>query len=263
MDTLNALIAPDEPAAFSLLDVATPTWPVLIVCDHASNRVPRALDQLGLPEAALLDHVAWDIGAGGTARELGQRLGLPVLLNNYSRLVIDCNRKLDDLTSIAVRSDGWEIPGNQGVDEAGRERRADAIFHPYHLAIEARLARFAGTVPAVIAIHSFTPQMAGLARPWHVGVLWDTDPRIAMPLLEGLRALPGIVVGDNEPYSGRHPADYTMDHHGEAAGRPHVSLELRQDLLGTAEAVSRWAGLLAEVLTPILAAPSLYTRWPS
>lgn len=254
------LFAPDEPPAATLHDEADPAWPVLLVCDHASRRIPAALAGLGLPEELLAGHIAWDIGAAALALALGERLRLPVLLNNWSRLVIDCNRALDDPTLIAEESGGIPVPGNQDLPAADRAARIAQIHAPYHAAVAARLARFGCEAPAIIAIHSFTPQLGAESRPWHLGVLWDKDPRISAPLLAALQAMPALVVGDNEPYSGRHPADYTMDHHGEAGGLPHVSIELRQDLLQHPEGVSLWSRLLADALTPILNDPALYLR---
>jgi len=259
---MAGLLGPEELPAATLHEVADPAWPVLLVCDHASGRIPARLGELGLDETARSQHIAWDIGAGELARALADRLRLPLVMHNYSRLVIDCNRQLADPTSIPERSDGTVIPGNIGLDAALREERAAALFRPYHQLIEQRLAAFACAAPAIIAIHSFTPLMDGWARPWHLGVLWDSDARIAGPLLAALRAVPELVVGDNEPYSGRHPADYTMDQHGEAARRPHVSIEVRQDLLLAPGGPGRWSGVLADALRPILADEELYRLLP-
>ena len=118
-------------------------------------------------------------------------------------------------------------------------------------------------VPALIAIHSFTPIFNRTSRPWQIGVLWDTDPRIPVPLMEKLSQVPGLVVGDNEPYSGRAPADYTIDHHAEPGGLPHVSIEIRQDLVNTEDGAERWATILDDALRDILADPELYRIWQS
>lgn len=229
---------------------------VLLTCDHASRRVPRALDSLGLAEAALAQHIGWDIGAAAVTRRLATLIDAPALLAGYSRLVIDCNRDPGDPTSIAAVSDGIAVPGNRDLTSAARAARRQAIFDPYHAAIaeaiEARLAE--GTAPALVSIHSFTPVMAGVARPWHVGVLWDEDPRVPVPLLKALRAEPGLVVGDNEPYSARAPAGYTVRHHAVARGLPHVAIELRQDLIAAPAGAAQWAERLARLLRPILAA---------
>jgi predicted N-formylglutamate amidohydrolase len=183
----------------------------------------------------------------------------------YSRLVIDCNRRLDDPTSIVEVSDGDRVPGNLGLSPAQRAQRAREIFAPYHAAVATALEQAGGATgvaPALVAIHSFTEVFGGRARPWHCGILWDRDPRLAVPLLAALRAEPGLVVGDNEPYSGRHPADYTVDTHGERHGRPHVCIEVRQDLLATPAGIAQWAGRLSRILAPRLADPALYVALP-
>jgi predicted N-formylglutamate amidohydrolase len=233
---------------------------VLLVCDHASNAVPAALDSLGLTPAALTRHIAWDIGAAPLTRALADRLDAPAVLCGYSRLVVDCNRHPSDPTAFLEVSDGEVVPGNRDLGDPDRERRLDGIFRPYHQEIEARLARIRSRaiVPALIAVHSFTPRMLGIDRPWHVGILWDTDPRIPVPLLDRLSSLTDVMVGNNEPYSGRHPSDYTVDRHAERTGLPHVCLEIRQDLLADTQAIERWADLLTDALAPILADPALY-----
>lgn len=239
-------------------------FPAVLACDHASRAVPRALGTLGLTEAQRSRHIAWDIGAGALAEALAQRLGIAVVACGYSRLVIDCNRRLDDPTSIVETSDGERIPGNLGLTPAARALRAREIFAPYHAALAAELDSAAAAAagpdlrPALIAIHSFTDVFGGRARPWHCGILWDRDPRLALPLLAALRAELGLVVGDNEPYSGRHPADYTVDTHGERHGRPHVCIEVRQDLLADDAGVATWADRLASPLAALLADASLY-----
>ena len=233
---------------------------VLLACDHASNLVPRALAGLGLGADELGRHIAWDIGAANVTRRLAAMLDAPAILAGYSRLVIDCNRDPADASSIPETSDGVEIPGNRGLPEAARAARLAAIFAPYHAAIEAwieaRLAR--GIAPALVSVHSFTPIMGGKARPWHVGVLWEEDGRIPIPLLAALRANPALVVGDNEPYSAREPEGYTVRHHAVARGLPHVAIELRQDLVANDDGAARWAELLAAALRPILSRAELY-----
>ncbi len=235
----------------------------LIVCDHASRAIPRSLGGLGLPDEATWRHIAWDIGAAELARALSQRLDAPALLAGYSRLVVDCNRRLEDPSCFVAYGDGQRVPGNERLTEADRRVRAAACHEPYHKAIAARLHDFArqGVIPALIAVHSFTPVLGTEARPWNVGVLWDHDPRIAVPLLARLRAEPGLVVGDNQPYSGRHPADYTVDHHAESAGLPHVCLEVRQDELLTPAGIACWTERIGGALEAILAAESLYAIW--
>lgn len=234
--------------------------PVLLTCDHASRVIPQVLGQLGLAEEEIARHIGWDIGAGAVTRRLAPLLDAPALLCGYSRLVIDCNRNPDDPSSIPLESDGVVISGNAALSANARAARRAEIFDPFHVAIErsiaSQLAR--GVAPAVISIHSFTPEMKGAKRPWHVGVLWDEDGRIALPLLEALRTESGLVVGDNEPYSARDPVGYTQRHHAWSRGLPHVAIELRQDLIAEEKGALAWAERLAHVLRPILAQSELY-----
>jgi predicted N-formylglutamate amidohydrolase len=258
----SVVLGPDEPEAFCILDV-TPSRPALLVCDHASNRIPAGLHQLGVSERALASHLGVDIGAAEATRYLSDALQLPAVMAAYSRLVVDCNRRLDDPTAFSKGTGDNRVPGNLSLAHADREARANAIYWPYHHAIRDRLAALEplGQAPALIAIHSFTPELHAGPRPWHFGVLWDSDPRMPAPLIKNLRANPDLMVGDNEPYSGKDLHDFTIDHHGEAEGLPHVSIEIRQDLVETAEGVRHWAGLLAEALAPILDDEQLYTFW--
>jgi predicted N-formylglutamate amidohydrolase len=253
------LLGPSDPPPWSVYH-GVGTASILLACDHASNRVPTVLDGLGIPPPALERHIGWDLGAGYLTRELAILLDAPAVLAGYSRLVVDVNRHPDDPTAFLPESDGQPVPANSGLSAAEREERVAAIFRPYHAEIERRLdqMRARGVEPALISIHSFTPQMDAVDRPWHVGVLWDVDPRIPEPLLAALRARGDYCIGDNEPYSGRHPADYTIDRHAERAGLPHVCLEVRQDLLAEQSGVERMARVLATALHPILADPALY-----
>lgn len=257
------LIAADEPPPVEILN-RDGTARVVLTGDHASNRVPRALSQLGLADDIMQRHVAYDIGTRKLLRHLSQHLDAPAVLAGYSRLVVDLNRSLEDSTLMPAVSDGIVVPANQAISEQERAERIQSFFTPYRAAIDAMLQsyRTQDQVPALISIHSFTPQMAGVHRPWHVGVLWDTDSRIPVPLMEKLRAHPErFNVGDNEPYSGKHPADYTIDHHAEAAGLPHVSIEIRQDLVNDEAGAERWASILHEALREVLSQPSLYSLW--
>jgi predicted N-formylglutamate amidohydrolase len=261
-DSVYLLIAPDEAPPLSILNEQGGAR-VLLTGDHVSSAIPRALHNLGLDDWVLHRHVAYDIGTRKLITHLSQHLDASAVLAGYSRLIVDLNRSLDDPTAFPPGSDGILIPGNAGLSEADRALRIQSFYRPYRDAIETMLDRYRdqGIVPALISIHSFTPELAGVPRPWHVGILWDVDPRIPVPLMERLRAHPdGLQVGDNQPYSGRHPADYTIDHHAEAAGLPHVSIEIRQDLVDTEEGAERWATILHEALAETLADPGLYTR---
>ncbi|MBI1209480.1 MAG: N-formylglutamate amidohydrolase [Azospirillum sp.] len=234
--------------------------PVLVLCDHATAYMPPVLGRLGLDPGQLGLHIAYDIGAADAARRLALRLDAPLLLAGWSRLIVDPNRDLDDPTLIPPVSDGVIIPGNCDLDPAERARRIAGYFDPYHRAIAAAVAGFRarGVAPAVISVHSFTPEMDGCARPWQIGILWDHDPRLPVPLLEALRRRPGLCIGDNLPYTGQDTTGGSIESHATPAGLPNVLLEFRQDLIDTAESAGRWADLVADDLLPILADPGLY-----
>lgn len=248
------LLAPGEPPPVRVVNDRA-TAPTLLVCDHAANRLPRALGDLGLPPGEIDRHIGWDIGAEAVTTRLADLLNAPAVMTSYSRLALDPNRQLNDPTLIVQESDGTVVPSNRGLAPADRQARLDSFFGPYHDAIAARLEamRAAGPTPALVSIHSFTPVMRGFRRPWHVGVLWDEDGRIALPLLDAFRAEGDLVVGDNEPYSGRDGHGFTMRHHAEAQGLPGVMLEIRQDLIADDSGAEAWAERLARLLRPILA----------
>lgn len=257
------LIGPGDPPPYSIINEHG-SGQVLLVGDHVSNSIPAAMNRLGLDESILQQHIAYDIGTRKLINHLSQHLDAPAVLAGYSRLVVDLNRSLEDPSIIPEISDSIPIPGNQNMTHAERAQRVHCIFTPYRCAIDRMLHRFRerGQIPAFIAIHSFTPEMAGVARPWHAGMLWDTDPRIPVPLMNNLRSHPdGFHIGDNQPYSGKHPADYTIDHHAESTGLPHVSIEIRQDLVDTEDGAERWASILDDALRDILADPNLYRIW--
>jgi predicted N-formylglutamate amidohydrolase len=258
---IPALLSADEPPAVEFCHMAGQA-PLLLTCDHASRRIPAALTRLGLTEVVIGQHIGWDIGAAAVTRRLAPLLDARAILAGYSRLVIDCNRHLDDPSAIPTESDGVVIPGNAALDPAAREARVASLHAPYHAAVTAALDALTrpGATPALISVHSFTPRMKGLERPWHVGVLWDNDGRIALPLLDALRAESGLVVGDNQPYSAREPVGFTQRFHGYDRGRPHVAIELRQDLIADEAGAAEWAERLARVLQPILATQSLYVE---
>ncbi len=256
----TSLLGRVDPPSFTLFN-PNGQAPVVLVCDHASNAIPARLQQLGLNSAELAQHIAWDLGAAQIIRWLAVRLNAPAVLAGYSRLVIDCNRPPGHPTSIAEISDGIPIPGNCGLDDAHADARLNEVFWPYHHAITQMLAHHwrhdQGHTPALIAIHSFTPVMNGFQRPWHLGVLWNRDPRLAEPLLTYLRANPALCVGDNQPYSGRE-VGFTMDTHGAAAGLPHVEIEIRQDLLADAAGCEHWAGVIGDALETVLRDEALF-----
>lgn len=224
-----------------------------ILVDHASNRIPPEYSDLGLPPSELERHIAYDIGAGPLGRLLAERFRAPAVLTCFSRLLIDANRGEDDPTLIMRLSDGAVVAGNARVDERERERRLARFFRPYHAAVEALLDAMmaAGRPPALLSIHSYTPHWKGTQRPWHAGILWDRDPRFAVPLLQRLGAEPGLRVGDNEPYTGALKND-TMYRHGTVRGLAHALLEVRNDLIATPAGVLEWADRLEPILRDIL-----------
>lgn len=254
----SPLIGRDDPPPFVVLHEHGPA-PALVICDHASRAFPRGMKRLGLPELPSWQHIAWDIGAGELARGISNQLDAPAVLAGYSRLIVDCNRKPDDPEAFRTESDGWVIPGNQGITEFERRVRLACFFDPYHETIAAMLAGFRarGVVPLVVSVHTFTPKLAGSERPWHVGVLWDKDEPSARGLIDGLRAVDGLVVGDNEPYSGKHPGDYSIDHHAEGAGLPHLCIEVRQDLLESPAGTERWVRLLGRLIAELARDPEI------
>jgi predicted N-formylglutamate amidohydrolase len=211
---------------------------------------------LGLAAGDLSRHIAWDIGAAMVTRHLAERLDSPAFLAGYSRLIIDCNRPLTSPTSIPPVSDSSEIPVNRAVSLAEAVARADAMFWPYHRQIAGALDRLiaGGEIPLFVAVHSFTPQLSGgEARPWHIGLLWEHDERLVAPLQAAFSALvPGICIGDNEPYAIVGPSDYSIPEHGQKRGLPHIEIEIRQDLIARPEGAELWAERLAEALETVL-----------
>jgi predicted N-formylglutamate amidohydrolase len=245
----EALLDLDEPDPVSLENEAGSSI-FFLTCDHAGRAFPRRLGTLGLPQSETKRHIAWDIGIGGVGRELSRLLDAAVILQTYSRLVVDCNRDPEVASSIPEISETTEIPGNRCINEAERKLRLETIFHPYHAAIAAALDRraAAGRASVLVALHSFTPIFKGVARPWHVAVLFNRDPFLAHPLAELLRAEGDLVVGENEPYQVSDLTDYTVPVHGERRGLPHVEIEIRQDLIADAAGQRAWAQRLARLL---------------
>jgi predicted N-formylglutamate amidohydrolase len=249
-DGATGLIGPGDPAPYEIVNAAGRGAPLVLLCDHASNAIPAALDGLGLDAARRREHIAWDIGAAEVARRLSVHFDAPLILSGYSRLVIDCNRQLHDPTSIAAVSDGVPVPGNAGIGADDARARAEACFHPYHDAIRDLMAAHAGDreQTAIVPIHSFTPLFGGFERPWQIGVLWDQDGRLAVPFMDALEARGDVVVGNNEPYSARENFGYSIEEHGARAGRPHMIVEIRQDLIEDSAGCERWTGIVADAL---------------
>jgi predicted N-formylglutamate amidohydrolase len=228
--------------------------PLLFLCDHASNALPPGFAMLGLEPALFATHIAYDIGAAALTRALATAYGAPALLGAWSRLLIDLNRGADDPTLVMKLSDGSIIPGNRNGDGAEVTRRIAAWHAPYHAAIAAELDRMGqenNRSAVVISIHSFTPSWKGHPRPWQVGILYDRDARLAVPLMARLSEA-GFIVGDNEPYTGALEGD-TLYQHGTLRGLPHVLIEIRQDLIDSDAAAQAFALRLKPILDSALA----------
>jgi predicted N-formylglutamate amidohydrolase len=244
--------SPAEIAPYRLLPGDTARG-CLLVCDHATNRIPPGFDCLGLDEEQMERHIAYDPGGAGVTAGLSELLGVPAVMADFSRLLIDPNRGEDDPTLVMRLSDGKTIPGNARIGEAEIERRRSLLYDPYHGAIEQALDAgiASGRIPAILSIHTFTEVWRGRPRPWHGAILWDEDPRLAHPLIEGLRTEADLIIGDNEPYTGKLYGD-CMYKHGTHRGLAHALVEIRQDLVREPEGQRRWAERLARVMEPLL-----------
>jgi len=225
----------------------------VILCDHASNRIPEAYQSFGFAEEALQTHIAWDPGALAVARLLSAKLDAPLFWPDASRLIVDCNRAADAPSLIVTESEGRPVPANRGLDEEERSRRLANIHAPYHAAIDTCLARRVadGRATALIAIHSYTPVYFGKARPWQIGILFDDNRRLADLLIRELRTDPALNVGINQPYS---PADgvyYTLSRHAGPRGLPAVMIEIRNDEIGDEAGELSWADRLARIFVAV------------
>jgi predicted N-formylglutamate amidohydrolase len=249
MPTSIELLAPDEPSPF-IEERAQGQSNFVIVVDHASARIPRSLGTLGLPPAELARHIAWDIGSLSVARHLSEALDAHLVAQNYSRLVIDCNRDPKVASSIPLVSESSEIPGNRQLSAAEALARRVEIFDPYHEHIRRVLDEraAAGRRTILVAQHSMTHIYKGVRREMHAAVLSNRDRRFAALVLEALRRDAALIVGDNEPYFVSDATDFTIPRHGEARGLPHVEIEIRQDLIGDAAGQRRWAGRIGSAL---------------
>ena len=252
-----SLLGPNDPPPFTERNPAG-SAPMLFTSDHNGVAVPARLNGLGVPVHEMRRHAAYDIGIDAVAKVLTDRFDAPLVVSNYSRLVIDCNRHPGAAGSIPPASDGTVVPANAGVSVADRAAREDEIFHPYHNAIGARLKamreRDGGAGPIIVALHSFTPVIGGAFRPWDIGILWKDDQRLARPLIEALEVDGAMLVGDNKPYSGSDPAGYTVDHHVAPLGLISIGVEFRQDRIEFQAGAEDWAGRFGDALERVLAA---------
>jgi predicted N-formylglutamate amidohydrolase len=228
--------------------------PVLISCDHGGRQVPNCLDNLGLDQIYLDRHIAYDIGARQVSKILSHKFDAPLLVANYSRLVVDLNRHFDDPTQVPEVSDHIHIPGNTGISQEHRQQRIDELFTPYHqqftVMVDTLIARFER--PIILAVHSFTPQIQGVDRPWEFGVLWDQHEELARAVMDNLEKIGGLCVGDNQPYHACDPLGYAMVVHAQDRDVEMALIEIRQDLVHGYSGQDWAADILYEVLAPLL-----------
>jgi predicted N-formylglutamate amidohydrolase len=247
LQKVTSLLQDDEAPPYEVVNSHGRGEAVLIV-DHASNRIPRCLRNLGLTPALLDTHIAWDAGAAAVARALAALLDAPLLLANYSRLVIDCNRAPGSTGSILAVSDHVVVPGNQQLSAADKAARQRLFFDPYHAAIAALLDQRRSVPTVLLGVHSFTPVLQGQQRPWHLGICYDRDSRLAKQLLALLKPGNTAVIGNNEPYTIEEGIDYSLPWHAGRQALPHVMLEFRSDAISTTDAVTAWSEAVADAL---------------
>ncbi|MEQ8504662.1 MAG: N-formylglutamate amidohydrolase [Rhodospirillales bacterium] len=253
----HALLAPDEAPAAERINAGC-TSALVLSCDHASRKVPRALGDLGLNAEHFDRHIAYDIGAEGVTRILSENLDATAVLAGYSRLVVDLNRPPAHPTSMPEVSDETLIPGNQNLSPAQVTARLEALFEPYHLLLQRTMTDvwLTNRPPALFSVHSFSPRFGGSPRPWDVGVLWNHDQRLARPLIKALHDR-GLDVGDNLPYSGKDVA-YTIDTHASSCGLANCVIEINQDQIADDDGIRRWGEILSEVLSEMVLDDALF-----
>jgi predicted N-formylglutamate amidohydrolase len=245
----SRLLGADEPPPFAEQN-GEGRSNFIIAVDHAGARIPRRLGNLGMPASELKRHIAWDIGALAVARQVATALDAPLVAQNYSRLVIDCNRDPLVASSIPTKSEATEIPGNIGLSDDDIAARRAEIFDPYHNRLRALLdaRRAAGRPTILVSQHTMTDTYHGVRREMHGAVLYNRDRRFAGLVLDSLRREPNLIIADNEPYFVSDETDYTIPRHGEAHGLPHVEIEIRQDLVSDAAGQTEWARRITAAL---------------
>lgn len=235
----------------------------LVICDHASNRIPAALGTLGLSKKDREKHIAWDPGTEIIGRYLSEQLDAPAFFSTFSRIVVDVNRGANSAECMREVYDHVTVPGNASLSRTQKKQRIDEIFNPYHKNLAGQVQRFLKKkrVPMIISVHSFTPEMDGYRRPWHIGILWNKEDDIALKLVDNLRRQnPTMIVGENEPYSlkAENLTKNTIGTHAESKGLPYVIVEFRQDLVKTKRDALKWGKIFLDALAPILADPDTY-----
>ncbi len=243
------LLHDDEPSPVNLFNLDGQS-PIFLVCEHAGRRIPRKLGDLGLSEEDRRRHIAWDIGADAVSRHLSKRLDAPLISQTYSRLVCDCNRETHVPSFIPALSERTPILANEGLTAAECQARIDEIYRPLHdrIATELDKRAAAGRPTVFLSMHSFTPVFMDEARPMHLGLLYDRDPRLAHLVGSVLRTEGDLLITDNEPYALDWSRDYTVPEHGERRGIPSLEIEIRQDLITEPEGQAAMADRLAPAL---------------
>ena len=253
---LKRILSSGEPKPFQVINQKG-NGMGLIICDHASNRVPHSLKGLGLKKTDLARHIGWDIGSEDIGRYLSKTLGMTAVIATYSRLVVDLNRAPSHDEAVIETSDHTEIPGNTGLSKKAREQRIKEIFWPHHDQITKQVDRLVkkGQPPLLLSIHSFTPEMDNVKRPWHISFLWNQQEKIAKRLISEIRRNhPEVLIGENEPYTLKSDrfTGSTIHRHAEERGLPYVFVEFRQDLVDTKEKAIYWADIFIQALKPVL-----------
>jgi predicted N-formylglutamate amidohydrolase len=255
------LLGPDEPSPFTVLNPDGKAH-CLLICDHASNRVPAKLEKLGLSDADLEKHIAWDIGVAKITEVMSERLDAPAIMANYSRLVVDLNRRIDHPTAFVTSNEGQPIPGNITMTQDDKNHRVNEIYGPYHEEVTRLIDGFLDKdiVPALISIHSFTPVFYKQVRPWEIGVLWVQDERLPLPTIEYFRK-EGFTVGDNEPYDARILRGTTINYHADARRLPNALVEIRNDLISNDKDSTLWGERLSACYKEVLGDENLFTYY--
>ncbi len=246
----QSLLAKGDPNPVEIINGHS-DHPLLLICEHAGQGIPKRLGDLGISRSALDDHIGWDIGAEAVTRAMAQAVGAPAVIQRYSRLVIDCNRPNDASDAMPQMSDGVEIPGNLNLDAAARAARVDEIFNPFQNEVAHFYEKFERRI--VLSIHSFTPLMGGVSRPWEIGFLFRKDTQTSTHLHRSLKETnPELTIGMNDPYQIDEASDWFVLHHGEARGIPHSLIEIRNDQIRSAEGQAHWASILVNAVNRYL-----------
>lgn len=240
------LLGEDDPQPVEIINPNS-TYPVVLVCEHAGNLVPQALQGLGLQQSLLEKHIAWDIGAEKTAKKLAKSLGATLIIQRYSRLVIDCNRPPLSEGSILTMSDGTAIRANIGLSDTEKQQRVKEIFEPFQQAVAESIARTSCKI--ALSVHSFTRTMNSIQRPWDIGFLYRHDTQTSLALAQDLiPTIPSERIGMNQPYQVDDSEDWFVPKQGEASGKHHSLIELCNDQIDTEDGQTHWAELLATTI---------------